>query len=32
MYPGSDEEIKYVESLIKKYKKKKIDIDEIEIS
>jgi hypothetical protein len=29
MYPGSEEEIKYVESLLKKYKKKKIDIDEI---
>jgi hypothetical protein len=29
MYPGSDEEIKYVESLLRKYKKKKIDVDEI---
>ena len=29
MYPGSDEEIKYIKSLLKKYKKKKIDIDEI---
>jgi hypothetical protein len=29
MYPGSDEEIKYVESLLRKYKKKKIDVDDI---